>query len=231
MRRKRQFLIFLLAVCLPLTACTEQKLPEAEPAPIVTEDGIVSQITGESDAIIFQGGEIVPEPTYRNGTKYEPFGRVTEYTVPIDDGTITCTFKLPDEEIFTLREAENYRFIGFNCGLDVTFGYFQNLQNETLNRDKMLEAAIDAISVFRSDLEYEIQEEYIYETENHQFQAIAGISRYQVIKDTAHRWVYIMGTQVNNEIFAYWAVEEPGGEYGEYLHECENIMLSFEVAA
>lgn len=227
MKRNRKWIAFLLAGCLALTACSQK-----EPKPTVpsrTDDGIISKTPGDREALVFQGGDIVPTPTYQNGTVYEPFGLDTTFTDPHENAI--WSFKLPDEEIFTDQQNETYRAIDYNNGLGIYYGYLDNLRDDNRNQEQLQDTAVEIISAYQLAPAFEIKEEATYKSEVHSFQTIVGLASYEINDQRKERWTHIMGIPISDETYLYWIVQEPGRKYGEYLQVCENIMLSFQKEA
>lgn len=223
--RKRKYMALLLAVCMMLSACGPRKNGPQEELPnmeIETAPGTIST-EGKEGSVIFEGGEIIPEATYRNGSKYEPYGDSDSYTFPTATGIGECTFRLPEDEVSSKIQGDGYQTWLMNQGLCITAGHLEN-------RDQLMDTATDLLKQMDFDTQVEVKDEYTYQGNDRFFHVAEVICQYPPESKKMDRWAYIAGTEIDDSTFLYWVVEETGNQHELYGRDFENILLTVEVA-
>lgn len=231
MVRKMKYWPILLTLAIALTGCGKNTT-DPELATLPSLDGNASQITGspDRDEFLFEGDTIEQEPTYKNGTPYTAFGVETLYTVTKDGSNVTCSFLLPDTDVSVCFERDTFTALYLEDDMNLAYGYFDRQPSAQENHEKLMESVMHVLSAEDViPVELQIQEETEYPTAVYSFQTIIAKAKTTMGSDVAETWVYIMGTPVNENTYIYWVVEDPASDYGQFLRDCENIMLSFEV--
>lgn len=209
MRRKQKTAALLLALALMLTGCS-------------------SSLPKKQNDFAIEGEERVPEPTYKNGSVYEPFGEDTQYRIQFGSSEISCRFKLPDDKVFQGISGDNFTIIDYNSTATVGYGWFENLQDEARNQEKLMDSAKFIVSDMDFlTVEMETKEESQYNANGNAFQTVIAKASLDAENEGRTPWVYVIGYPATNDIYLYWVVHDEAKQFEQFLHICENIMLSF----
>lgn len=206
---KLKTVVLLLALALILTGCS-------------------SSLPKKHNEFAVEGEERVPEPTYKNGSVYEPFGEDTQYRIQFGGSEISCSFKLPDNKVFHGISGDNFTIIDYNSTATVSYGWLENLQDDARNRETLMDTAKFIVSDMDFlTIEMEIKEESQYTANGYTFQTVIAKASLDAKNEGRTPWVYVIGYPATSDIYLYWVVHDEAKQFEQYLHICENIMLSF----